>query len=405
MTPAATIASPAGASLDLSKWRKIPFILIVAGGLLALIGAFVDTKQFAYSYLLAFMFYLSLCLGGLFLVLLHHLFDASWSVPIRRIEEHFGGLLPIMTALFLPVALLAKTIYPWMTADPNTDHALRSKLPLFTVPMFYVVAALCFAVWALLSNRLRYWSLKQDVTGAAECTHKLRFYAAWGIFAFAVTLTLGAIMWMKALQHQWFSTMYGVYYFAGSVWTTLPTIFLIALVLRRSEPFRTLLTPTLFYYLGTLMFAFTVFYAYIHFSQYFIIWNANVPEETFWYVLREKGSWWDIGMVIVFGHFLVPFLALLRIDFKLKLSVMIPLCLWAWLMHFCDLSFNIMPTPHPDGFVLHWLDLACMAFIGGVLAKVFLAMFAKHPPYPLRDPRLKEALTSYEIPPDEATEH
>jgi len=154
-----------------------------------------------------------------------------------------------------------------------------------------------------------------------------------------------------------------------------------------------------------LMFAFTVFYAYIHFSQYFIIWNANVPEETFWYVLREKGSWWDIGMVIVFGHFLVPFLALLRIDFKLKFSVMIPLCLWAWLMHFCDLSFNIMPTPHPDGFVLHWLDLACMAFIGGVLAKIFLAMFAKHPPYPLRDPRLKEALTSYEIPPDEATEH
>jgi hypothetical protein len=136
MTPAATIASPAGASLDLSKCRKIPFILIVAGGLLALIGAFVNTKQFAYSYLLAFMFYLSLCLGGLFLVLLHHLFDASWSVPIRRIEEHFGGLLPIMTALFL-LSPSSQNDSSLMTADPNTDHALRSSCRFYLADVLY----------------------------------------------------------------------------------------------------------------------------------------------------------------------------------------------------------------------------------------------------------------------------
>ena len=134
-----------------------------------------------------------------------------------------------------------------------------------------------------------------------------------------------------------------------------------------------------YYFLGSLLFAFTVFYAYIHFSQYFIIWNANMPEETFWYVLREKGTWFWVGMVIIFGHFFVPFLALLRIDVKSVFTFMVPLCVWTWLMHCVDLSFNIMPVLHPDGFPLQWiwLDVGCWAFMAGVLAKVFLREYCQ----------------------------
>jgi hypothetical protein len=244
---------------------------------------------------------------------------------------------------------------------------------------------------------LRYWSLRQDETGSAECTHKMRTLAAMGIFLFALTLSLAAIMWMKALQHQWFSTMYGVYYFAGSTWMTIATVYVIAVVLKRTGHLRDVLKEKQFYFIGSMLFAFTVFYAYIHFSQYFIIWNANMPEETFWYKLREKGTWWDIGMIIIFGHFFVPFLALLRIDVKLS-WLMIPIGIWAWLMHFIDVSFNIMPVLHPDGFVLHWLDLACWAFIGGVLATVFLKYFAAYPAYPQRDPRIAEGLDIYVAP-------
>jgi hypothetical protein len=211
-------------------------------------------------------------------------------------------------------------------------------------------------VWIFLSNRLRHWSLEQDRSGAALPTHRMRFYSCVGIFLFAITLTLAAIMWMKALQHQWFSTMYGVYYFAGSVWMTLGTAYLITLVLDRQGVLTDTLHDHQYYFLGSLLFAFTVFYAYIHFSQYFIIWNGNMPEETFWYVLREKGTWWWVGMVIIFGHFFLPFLALLRIDVKSMFGFMAPLCGWTWLMHYLDLSFNIMPVKHPDGFVLHWID-------------------------------------------------
>ncbi len=402
MSAHADLETPA--PLDLSKWRKLPNWLIGIGGLGVLLGAAVPAlrEQFAFSWLLAFMFFLSLCLGGLFLVLMHHLFDAGWSVPIRRICEHLACLLPAMGILFLPVAALAPRIYPWMklALEGRPDHALRAKLPLFTLPMFYAVAALCFGVWWLLSAGLRRWSLKQDETGSAECSYQMRLYSYWGIFAFAITLSLAAIMWMKALYHEWFSTMYGVYYFAGSVWMTLATVYLATAILKRQGPLREVVHQVQFYFIGSLLLAFTVFYAYIHFAQYFIIWNANMPEETFWYVIREKGTWWQIGMVIIFGHFAVPFLALLRIDVKLALPIMVPLCVWAWLMHFCDLSFNIMPILHPDNFVLHWLDLACLAFIGGVLSKLFLNALNRYPAYPQKDPRIAEALGVY-VPPDQ----
>jgi hypothetical protein len=392
--------SPHPLPLDLSGWRQAPFWLMVVGGVGALIGWIVPglRAQFSYSWLLAYMFFLSICLGALVMVLLHHLFDASWSVSIRRFEEHIAYLLPVMAVLFIPIAIMAPTIYPWMSIDPHDDHALHAKQPLFTFPMFYVVAVACLAVWWLLSYKLRYWSLRQDQTGEALCTHRMRAWSAGGVFLYAFTLTLAAVMWIKALEHHWFSTMYGVYYFAGSVWVTIATIYVIAALLQRTGHLREVVDEQTYYFLGTLQLAFTVFYAYIHFSQYFIIWNANIPEETFWYVLREQGTWRDIGLILIFGHFVLPFLLLLRIDMKLKLPVMIFIFVWAWLMRFVDLSFNIMPVLHPEGFMLHWLDLACMAFIGGVLAQVFLKYLAAHPPYPQRDPRFAEALGVYMAP-------
>ena len=347
------------------------------------------------------MFVVSLCLGGLFLVLVHHLFDASWSVPIRRVTEHMACFaFPVLPLLFIPIAVLASgigntpAIYPWMVSDPAHDHALHSKLPLFTKTMFYVVAVLCLGAWGFLSHRLRAWSLRQDQTGSPECTFRMRRLSAIGIFVFAYSLTFAAIMWMKALQHQWFSTMYGVYYFAGSVWTTLATVYLLTSVLKQTGALREVVHEKQFYFIGSLLFAFTVFYAYITFSQYFIIWNANMPEETFWYVVREKGTWWQVGLVIIFGHFFLPFLTLLRIDWKLKLTVMVPICLWAWLMHFMDLQFNIMPVLHPDGVSSLGLilDLGCLALMIGLFAKVFIASFLAHPPFPQRDPRMAEGM-------------
>src|ERR1051326_322046 len=276
--------------LDLSRWRQVPNILIGVGAVLAIAGWVTDARQFGYSWLFAYMFFLSFCMGAMFLVLAHHLFDASWSVPIRRFVERMTCLGPVMSVLFIPVAVLAPRIYEWMHRIQvgEIDHSIHAKQPLFTIPAFYIVAVCCFAIWTLLGNRLRYWSLRQDQPGAAECTYRMRFHSFWGIWAFALTITLAAIMWMKSLQHEWFSTMYGVWYFAASVWVTLPTVYLVAIVLQRQGPLREVVQEKQIYFIGSLMLAFTVFWAYISFAQYFIIWNANMPEETFWYRSEER---------------------------------------------------------------------------------------------------------------------
>ena len=384
--------------LNFSKWRNVPNFLIGGGLVISLVGAVLQPTQFAYSWLLAFMFCLSFVLGAVFLVLVHHLFDASWSVGIRRFCEHIACLVfPWMAIFFIPIALLAPRIYKWMSIDPLKSHDLAAKWPLFTKPGFYLAALACFGVWWLLTSRLRYWSLKQDEDGAALCTHRMRFHSYWGIFGFGFTLTLGAIMWMQALQYEWFSTMYGVYYFAGCAWVALATAYVIATILDRQGLISDTMGAEQYYYLGSLLFAFTVFSAYIHFSQYFIIWNANMPEETFWYVLREKGTWFAVGLILIFGHFLVPFLSLLRIDVKLVFRFMLPLCVWIGVMEYMDLSFNIMPVLHPDGFALRWvwLDAGCIALMVGVLVKVFLRDLNRYPPYPVKDPRLAEAMGLY----------
>ena len=380
--------------MDLSKWRNLPLILLAVGGIGALIGLLIPgtRTQFAFSYLTAFMFFLSIMLGGLFLVIVHHLFDANWSVPIRRINEHLACLAPVLAVLFIPIAVMRERIWKWMTIDPHHDHALHSKHALLNESGFFVVAVLCFVVWTVISWALRSQSLAQDRTGSYVHTKRMRVLACIGVVLFALSLTMGVIMWVKALHHQWFSTMFGVWYFAGSVWLTLATVYFVTTCLKRMGPLREVVGKTQFYFLGSLLFAFTVFYAYVTFSQYFIIWNANIPEETFWYVLREKGSWYDISQIIIFGHFFIPFLLLLRIDVKHVFPIMAALTVWAWLMHYCDMQFNIMPAFRPEGFMIHWLDIACMAFFGGLLSKIWITWYFKYPAFPQKDPRIAETL-------------
>ncbi|MCS1409518.1 MAG: hypothetical protein M2R45_02700 [Verrucomicrobia subdivision 3 bacterium] len=386
--------------LDLSKWAKLPNGLIAGGVFFALLGILVPSwhKTLAYSYLTAYMFFLSLVLGSLFLVLVHHLFDSYWLVPLRRFLEHIACSVPVLVVLFIPIALFPGSIYPWMSST-EYSHSLEVKSFMYNRVSFYFMAVILFAVWWWLSNGLRNQSLEQDRSGAASCTVSMRRYAAIGIFIFAVTLTLAAFYWMKSLEHQWFSTMYGVYYFAGSVWVTLATTYVIALVLKETGHLAPIIQKSTFKDIGTLFFAFTVFYAYIHFSQYFLIWNAAIPEETFWYVKRESGVWWSVGMLIVFGHFFVPFLFLLRIDAKLCLPVMVPVCLWAWLMHYADMSFNVKPVYNAAGegisFASIVLSLGSMALMAGAFARYFVWKLKGHPPFPQRDPRVAETVGVY----------
>ncbi len=396
------------APLDLSSWRSLPGILMVVGGIGVIAGWATDPTQFAFSWLLAYMFFLSLGLG---LRSASSCCTICSTLPGRCPSGVFASKWLINCDTWCGCGFpsgrwLRGCISGWSMAGckrrPTWPH--RPSFPLFTTPGFFITSIFCLLVWLWLSSQLRGWSLKQDQTGSVECTRMMRRYSAFGIFLFAITLSLAAIMWMKALEHEWFSTMYGVYYFAASMWLTLATVYVIVLLLQRQGPLQGYVHEKTYYFIGSLLFAFTVFYAYVTFAQYFIIWNANVPEETFWFVLREKGTYWDLGQIIIFGHFFLPFLLLLRIDWKLKLSVMGPLFVWVWLMHFVDMSFNIIPVLHPETYHLDWRDLACMAFIGGVLSSFFIKNLNAHPILPQKDPRFAESQEIYVPHPDQFVE-
>ena len=481
-----TSAKKAEPELKLPTWAgRVPLILLAVGVVMVLF-AFVfndDKSHLAHAWLVSFMFYLSICLGAFFLVLLHYLFDSYWIVSIRRVAEHLACLLPLMAVLFVPIAIYSgmefveaspeavthhgdeekkasnaankassvnddkpgivhhgaaehshegkRAFYDWMRSEseynlkkdelvgklkkddpdiseeeiakeisnlPVHDHAWYAKKGYLSSGFWHLRWVFCFAIWGFFTWMLRKYSLEQDKTGAADCTRKCRVLAAVGIFVFAATLTIGAIDWMKGLEYQWFSTMFGVYYFAGSVWTSLITIYIITLFLKKAGPLKDIVRDSTLKDNATLFFAFTVFYAYIHFSQYFLIWNAAIPEETFWYVKREDGPWWNVGMLIIFGHFFVPFLMLLRIDVKTRPEVMITVAVLAWFLHFCDMSYNIMPVIHRFDGWMGWnilIDIGCFALMGGALSMVFIHFFKQHPPYPQKDPRIAETMGVY----------
>ena len=167
---------------------------------------------------------------------------------------------------------------------------------------------------------------------AARC--KMRFYSGWGIVAFALTLTFSGVLWMKAVQDQWFSCIYGVYFFSDCAWIGLATVYAISAVLVRQRILSPVLKQNYFYFIGVLFFAFTLFSRPTRSSRYhFVVWNANMPEETFWYLIREHGNWWCLSMILIFGHFFIPFFVLLPVKVKTNFKIVIPVCLWAWLMH------------------------------------------------------------------------
>lgn len=376
----------------------------------------------AMSYLVGISFWTAIAIGMLLLILIHHIFDASWSVVLRRQYEHAISAFLWLGLLFVPLVLASlfyqsDIIWPWM----NPQHVMHGghevahdvlylkKESFLNMEMFIGMTAGCFLIWIWLSARVRKASFTQDIDGNIKWTHMNRKSAAFGIALMAVTLTLASIYWIKSLEYHWFSTMYGVWFFANCVRGALSIGVLITLWLWTRGDYKGILNNNHLYSVGMLMFAFTVFWAYVTFSQYFLIWNANVPEETFWYNVRELNAdgstnqWWYVGLVILFGHFVVPFLYLLSYKHKITHSKIKPIAIWILVIILIDLCYNILPAmrdSHGDPLPFFSLNLiwvlTSVAGVGGVFFWAYFRSFPKAKLIPIRDPRITECLTHHE---------
>ncbi len=372
------------------------FLGLVATALFAyiaiFIGAWFDPKQFAFSYLFAFTFFFTICMGGLFWILVHHAVDAEWSVVVRRQLENLASLLVIMGILFIPLVFVAPKLWYWMTIPHGQDILLDEKWPYLTPWFFWIRAAFYFVFFGLASIWLRSNSILQDKDGAPRYTVFNRKITFASLPLFAVCLTFAAIDWLMGLDFHWFSTMWGVYIFAGTALSAMCVLVLLITALRGAGYFQNIITLEHYHTMGKLMFAFTVFWAYIGFSQYMLIWYANIPEETIYFLRRNTETWQILSTALVVGHFFVPFLLLLPNPGKRKPAFLCGMALWILFMHLLDMYVVVLPALHKAGVSVSWMDFACLAAVGCTLAAVFLKRLGDAPLWPLRDPRLPQSI-------------
>ncbi len=332
-------------------------VLAVAGlfGIAALIGGQSSLwfSLFAHAYLVAFTFYLSITLGALFFVMLHHLSRAGWSVTLRRLAEALSGNIGLMGLLFLMMLVLTR--HGW---TPEED--LRAALQFGPSPMHPFVAiamgvqldftglivrfVIYFAVWLLLTWYLRSRSIRQDSSGDVSLSRAMERMSAFGMIAYALTITFAAVDLLMSLSPHWFSTIFGVYFFTGSVLSGLITLALLAFWLQANGRIGPAITAEHYHDLGKLIFAFVFFWGYIAFSQYLLIWYANLPEETQFYMPRQIGPWAAVSIVLVVFHLLIPFVGLLSRHAKRRRRVLVFWSVWLLAAHLLDLFWLIMPN-------------------------------------------------------------
>jgi hypothetical protein len=378
------------------SWNRIPAIAAtcaVVGALACAVLGAANPKQFFFSWLVSFLFFLSLALGALFFVLIQYAAQGGWGIVLRRIGETIFATLPVMAVLFVPLLLGLRDLYSWaVPGAAEHDALLRWKAPFLNVPFFLIRAALYFAAWCFIALLYYRVSRGQDATGDPALSARLRRLAGPAIIVLALTQTFASIDWIMSLTPHWYSTIFGVYFFAGSFVGFIALLSVVAAAMRQAGLLDTIISPEHLHDIGKLLFGFTAFWAYIAFSQFFLIWYANLPEETIWYKARLEGSWQTMSLLLMAGHFGVPFFYLMGRDVKRRGSTLAVGGAWLLAMHFVDLYWQVMPTLHPEGVRLSALDVAAFAAVGGCFVAAASWLMRRQALVPLGDPRLDESL-------------
>ncbi len=370
-----------------------------AGLLLTGVGVVLQPTDALYSYLVAFSYWTGIAASALVLLCIFHASHAKWMVVLRRSLEAMALAVLPSAALFLPVALGMGRLYSWVDPpeglSPEVRALLEHKRPYLNAPFFVARAAAYFALWGLVAQRLWRWSSAQDLSNgrpSEELLVKQRRLAAGALPFIAVALTFAAFDWLMSLEPTWFSTLFGVYYFAGSFVAAIAALTLSAIWGRGKGLPGELVGKSHLHSLGKLLFAFVSFWGYIAFSQYMLIWIANLPEEVSWFISRAKGAWQPVGVFLFVGHFAVPFVLLLSRELKRTPAFLAAMCVWILVVHYVDLFWVVIPALHPDTPGLSWTDATAFVGVGGLSVAFWLWRLRGAFAVPAGDPFLAQSL-------------
>ncbi len=382
---------------DRRAWL-VPLGLGIALMTISLLGLWESPDDFFFAYLAGWSFLLTTALGGLFFLIFNHLTRAHWSVVVNRINEALVWAFPLLFLLGLPLVFGMHDLYHWTHAElydpssPQYDEVLAGKRPYLNVPFWSIRIVVYFALWTFISYRLYTLSLRQDVTADPEIPAKLRSTSAWGLPVLAVTSAFASYDILMSTDPHWFSTIFGVYFFAGGALGAVATITLVVLLLQRTGGMlRDVITPEHYHDLGKYLFGFVIFWAYIAFSQYMLYWYGGIPEETVWFQHRLQEGWaWHSAALVIF-HFLLPFVILLPQATKRAAPVMAVLSVWLLGMHWFDLHWVVVPVLR-EGGGFHWLDFTCWLGLTGIFAGGLMYRLSRHPLVPQGHPALHKSL-------------
>ncbi len=375
-----------------------PLAVGVALLLVSLIGLSTDASQFFYSYFIGWVSCLAISVGGLFFLFFHHLTKASWNVVVRRANEALIWTFPLLMVLGIPVLFGMHDIYHWtheelyVVGGPKYDEIVAGKRAYLNTPFWIARVIGYFVIWTYIAYKFYTISVKSDVEGAGDMSARFRKVSAWGLPLTAVATAFASYDLVMSTDPHWFSTIFGVYFFIGGILGAVCLMVLLyASMQRLGGMLDGVVTKEHYHDLGKYMFGFTVFWAYIAFSQYMLIWYAGIPEETIFYKHRLMHGWeWNSAFLLAF-HFVIPFIVLLPRFTKRSIPVLSTMAVWLLGMHWFDMHWVIAPT-HDGHHIFHWLDLTLglglfLVFLGTIVYRM-----TRHSLVPENDPYLGDSL-------------
>ncbi|MCZ6702466.1 MAG: quinol:cytochrome C oxidoreductase [Ignavibacteria bacterium] len=377
------------------KLLRMGIILLIIGVVLGLVGFIVDPARASFNYLIAYTFLISIAVGALFLIALEYATGAIWSVPFRRVTEFFAAIIPLLLILVIPLLFNMHNLFHWTHEEVVAgDKILQGKAPYLNVSFFVIRAFVIIGIWSLFYFFLTRNSLKQDSSGDQKLTGKNIKLSTVFIVIFAITISITSFDWLMSVEPHWFSTIFGIYYFSGTVVAALAAVTLAVVLLKEKGYLPEKITSDHLYSLGALMFVFVNFWAYIAFSQYLLIWYADLPEETFWFLQKWEGSWAIFSILLIVIQFLVPFVALLSKPAKMNPKRLKFIAIWLLFAHLFDLYWLVMPQMPglEGGYVFSWIDFVFPIATVGFVILIFAMKAKKENLIPVGDPKLERGL-------------
>lgn len=366
------------------------------------VGLYFSPEQALRSWLLGFIFWAGIGIGGVGILLLQYLTGGAWGVVIRRVAEAASRTIPILALMFVPLAIGIKHLYEW-THLPATEHIMEQRGWFMTPESWILRSVIYFLLFGGIAYLLNKWSAAQDRTdnyeAAADYLGRSTAFSGPMMVVYSLLVTFATVDWVMTLDPHFFSTIWGLLFVAGWALSSFCFAVVILAYLSDKAPLNRVLGKRHFHDIGKLMLALTMVWAYFNFSQFLIIWSGNIPEETGWFLARMKGPFGWVSWILVIFHFAVPFLILLQQDFKRQAKKLAALAIFMLVMRLVDMYFLIGPAPRINthgleqgAFILSWMDIVAPVAVGGIWLWYFLGQLMKRPLVPVMDPFLENAI-------------